>query len=110
MQRNIIKATKSFSKRDAINSVNGLALQEHADSDIVVTSAALIETIDDNGETKSVSVLVGENQDYYTSISSAVYNSTDILIELIDEEGQVTVTIEKRESKGGRPYLVMMIH
>lgn len=109
--RNIILNTKNFTKRDSMNSRNGLPLQDLEDKEkIKVTTAAILEDTDEEtGERKEIGVLVTPEKQYYTTISSTVIDTMNDLIDIIDEEDEVEIRLGKRTSKGGRVFLTITI-
>lgn len=111
MNREIINSV-NFSKRDAINSRNGVALQDLADgSELVVTAAAQMTVPDEEtGEIKNVSVIITEDKDCYTSISSTIYDVIGDLIDIISDENRARIRINQRKSKGNnRTFLTLTI-
>jgi len=114
MARELIAKTNNFTKKDEINCKNGFALQDFEGDSITlenVTKAAMMETTDsDTGELKEVSVLVTDDDQYMTSISSTIYDIMADLIDIIDEQGSASIRINKRKSKGaGRTFLTATI-
>ena len=109
--RNLILNTNNFTKRDAVNSRNGVALQDMENAFMFnVIAAAQIETVDEEtGERKEVSVLKSEDDHYYTSISATVYDVMDDLIEIINDEGSCKVRVDKRKSKQGRDFIMLSL-
>lgn len=109
--RNSISNTSNFTRRDAVNSRNGIALQDVENGyTFNVISAAQIETVDEEtGERKEVSVLKSDDNQYYTSISATVYDVMDDLIDIIDDEGSCKVRVDKRKSKQGRDFIMLSL-
>lgn len=109
--RNSISYTSNFTRRDAVNSRNGIALQDLDNAyTFNVISAAQIETVDEEtGERKEVSVLKSEDNQYYTSISATVYDVMDDLIDIINDEGSCKVRVDKRKSKQGRDFIMLSL-
>lgn len=111
MARTLIKATNNFTKRDLLNSKSGISLQDFSSNgDFPVTAAAIIEVVDEEtGDIQNVTTLVTPDKDYVTSISQNIYETTQELIDIINEEGEVSVSVRKAKSKGGRDFLSMII-
>lgn len=109
--RNLIVSTNNFSKRNMMNSRNGLPLQELEDrAEIHLQAAAIIEDEDpETKELKEIGVLVTPESEYYTTISATVIDTMHDLIDIMDDEGTADVRIGKRVSKGGRTFLTMTI-
>lgn len=111
MARQLI-ASHNFSKKDIINSKNGIPLQDfEGDSTELrnITKAAMIEDVDpETGETKYITVLV-IGDDYYTSISGTIYDSMGDVLDVMADEEKVDMRINRRKSKGGRDFLTLNI-
>lgn len=109
--RTIIENTNNFTKRDSMNSRNGLPLQDLDDkSTIKVTTAAILEDVDEEtGERKEIGVIRTPDKLYYTTISATVIDTMHDLIDIINEEGDVEIRLGKRKSKGGREFLTITI-
>lgn len=109
--RNIMLNTRNFTKRDSLNSRNGLPLQDLENLEkIKITTAAILEDTDEETkETKEIGVLVTPEKQYYTTISATVIDTMNDLIDIIDEEGEVEIRLGKRTSKGGRTFLTITI-
>lgn len=109
MKRAIEKATKGFTKKHMINSANGKAIQS-INGTIKVKECACVVTEDDElGEQGEVAVLITENGDCYTGISSSACAVTRDLVDIIDEDGQCEIRVEMRTSKSGREFVAMTI-
>lgn len=116
MARVIVYSTKNFTKKDAINSRSGIALQEVIDhstqqASLIISKCAAMQVDDEEtGEKKNVTVLITDDGFCYTSISPTVYDCTDDLVDIIDEEGETEVRIRLRKAqKSGRDFLSMFI-
>lgn len=108
--RKIEKATNGFTKKHFLNSRNGTALQDIDSGDIISVKHAAQIFDDNGGEEKTVTVLIDEQDQYFTAISSSIYRSTEDLIDIIDDESKpVKVRIDKRTSKSNRDFLTMFI-
>lgn len=109
--RKIEKESITFTKRDFINSRNGIALQDVDEGTKIALQAAAILTDDTDGEEKTVAVLIGADMTY-TSISQSVVDVISDVIEMAEEDKDgllPTVTLHKRKSKQGRDFLTLMI-
>lgn len=111
--REIINASHNFSKRDTINSRSGYPLQEFDGSTMeipeVVACAMMKDTDEDTGEIKNISVIKTKDSHYFTSISETVYDTMDAVIEILDEEGSVSLRVDKRQSKSKRDFLTLLV-
>ena len=107
MARQILEASKKFSKKDFINSRNGSALQDLESGKITISACAIIEDVDDE-ERKEIGTLITD-AGVFTTISDNIIDSIRDLIDIEDELDQKTVEIKKRKSKQGRDFLSMTI-
>ena len=111
---NVIASVGNFNKRDALNSKNGIPMKDF-DGDCMtipnVVKAAIAETTDEEtGEIKNISILVTDDQTYFTSISSTIYDSMPEMMDILEDESKVNVRINKRVSKGNkRDFLTMTV-
>ena len=109
--RKITNQTEKFTKRDSANSRNGLPLQEleHKSTLHIIAAAIMEDTDEETNETKEIGVFVTGEKEYYTTISATVIDTMYDLIDIMSDEGEVDVRIEKRKSKGGREFLSLVI-
>lgn len=107
--RKIIEQSKSFTKKDFINSRNGIALQEVAGEKLRIRSCAiLLDDSDEEGEREIGTIITDSG--VFTTISDNIMDSIRDII-MIEAEGEtdITVNIQKRKSKAGRDFLTMTI-
>lgn len=110
-EQKIINQSNNFTKRDMVNSKAGYPLQDFDGSKMEiknVKAAAMTEVVED-GEKKEVSIIVTDDNQYYTSISSTIYDSMPDIIDILDDETKVDLRIIKRESKSGREFLSVIV-
>lgn len=111
--RTIIDATKSFTKRDIINSRSGFPLQDFDGDSLtipeIVAAAIMKDTDTETGEIKDITVLKTSNSHYFTSISATVYDCMEDVIGILDEESTISVRVDKRKSKGNRDFLTLVV-
>ena len=50
-----------------------------------------------------------ESGEIYTTISATVYNSVEMLSEILEEEKKVVICVHEKESKAGRKFLQLEI-
>lgn len=110
----IIASAGGFTKRDALNSRNGFALQDFEGDSMeipnVVKAACATNVDEDTGEIKNVSILVTEDHTYFTSISTTIYDNMEDLMEILEDESKINVRIHKRVSKGNkRDFLTLTV-
>ena len=107
----ILDQSKKFTKKDMINSRNATAAQDMGKETFKLSACAVLEKEDEDGEPKTVGVLV-TNQGTFTTISSSIVDTIYELIDLEtdgDELDSMEYKIEKKKSKGGRDFLTMTI-
>lgn len=110
--REIKLSTKNFSRRDIINSRAGKPLQDFDGSKKIehVTAAAIAkDTDEETGEIRDVGIIKTADAEYYTTISATVLDSMDAVVEIIDDEGEIDLRIDKRKSNGGRDFLTLIV-
>lgn len=108
--REITKATKNFTKKMVINSRNGIPMQDNVGNIMVVAAAVMTDTDEETGEPKDVGVIVTSDKTFMTCISATIIDTLPDLIDIVDEEGETEVRIDKRKSKGGRDFLTLTIY
>lgn len=108
-ERKIKAQSKNFTKKDFINSRNGMALQEVAGKKLTIKSCAVIHDEDSDNENEEVGTIVAE-EGIFTTISDNIIDSILDIIEIEEEEsGPIVVNIQKRTSKQGREFLTLTI-
>lgn len=109
-EQKIISQSNNFTKRDMVNSKAGYPLQDFDGQMEIknVKAAAMTEVVED-GEKKEVSIIVTDDNQYYTSISATIYDSMPDIIDILDDETKVDLRIIKRESKSGREFLSVIV-
>lgn len=110
MAREIIKASKNFTKRDLFNTTGGLSLQDAPKGEqFTVTAAAIVDTVNEKGEPTEVTVLVTPDT-VMSSISPVVRKQADDLIDILDDDDNpITVEVSSGTSKGGREYITLKL-
>ena len=73
-----------------------------------VLAVATMQDIDKDGDTIEVGVLKTEDG-IYSTISSTVINSLDMLSDIIADDGEVDVAVRVGTSKSGRNFLMLEI-
>lgn len=64
---------------------------------------------DKDGNPVDVSVLVDTNGLVYTSISKTIYESLDMLVDIISDDGHVFVEVCENTSNSGRKFYQLMM-
>lgn len=111
IQRNYVDMTENFTKRDMANARNGFSFKDlEKPCNVTIVAAARTEDLDEEtGEVRHVTIFKTAENEYYTGISDSIYENTELLEELINEEGPVQVRINERKSKNDRDFLTMII-
>ena len=65
--------------------------------------------VDKNGNDVNVSCLMTTDGTIYTTISATIYNSLELLKEVIEETGSVTVQVNENTSNAGRSFFQLQI-
>lgn len=97
-----------MSKKELFNAKNN-GKKIEAGLEIVVTKVGSFGDVDKDGHPVDVTALVSETGEVYTTISATVNSCIDLLSEIIDEEGKVTVQVCKNVSNGGREFYQLSI-
>lgn len=112
MAREIIKQSNDFTKRDVVNSRAGKPLQDFEKSMTItnITAIATCKDVDEEtGEIKNVGIFRTADMVYYTTISETVFDTLDDVIEILDEENEISVRVDKRKSNSGRDFLTLVV-
>lgn len=109
MEREIIKATENFTKRDLFNTTGGISLQSlPKGTQITVTAVAIVNTENEKGEPTEVTVLVTPDT-VISSISPVVRKQAYDLIDMMEDGNPITVETATGTSKGDRNYLTLKL-
>lgn len=108
--RETTKKTRNYTKRMNVNAAVGLSLKD-VNKQLKVNAAAMhIQTDNETGEVKYAGVLVDVDGTIYSFISKAVVDVMPDVIDIIEEEGEIDVRIDKRKSKDSEyEYLTLTI-
>lgn len=110
--REIINKSTGFTKRDLVNSRAGNPLQDFEKSmtiNNIMAIATCKDTDEETGEIKNVGILRTSDMVYYTTISETVFDTLDDVIDILDEEGEISVRVDKRRSNSGRDFLTLVV-
>lgn len=107
--KTIINSTKNFTRKQAINSKNGIALKDMNGSEVHVSGLAVLEDSDSPEGTKEVGVIIAEDGMCYTCISSGAIDVIGDCIDLVNEGEEVTLKVDVRTSKGGREFIALIV-
>lgn len=100
--------TTNLTAKDLFNANSSSMSLEKAE-EITVTGVATDRVIDtETGEEKDVAYLFTP-EGVYGSVSATVLSTIEKLAELVDEIGELEITVQHRESKSGRTFLSLYI-
>lgn len=110
----MIKAI-NFTKKDEVNSVSAIPLQKMSDEPMIIMGAAITERPDENGEVKTVGLLVTDHGTF-SSISATVIKGLDGIIDYMTDlqddnalgDG-VMIQLVRNKSNAGREFLTLQI-
>lgn len=96
-----------LTKKDLFNAKNSSKQLEDGLM-LKVLAVSTMQDIDKDGDTIEVGVLKTEDG-IYSTISSTVINSLDMLSDIIADDGEVDVVVRVGTSKSGRNFLMLEI-
>lgn len=109
----IIEKTNNWSNRNSANANSSEAIQDVVKGEkaqFSVIACAIMDKPDfDTGETKRVGIIKTDNGMYYSTISPTALQSFPFMIDIINEESKVDITVISRKSKGQRDFLSIII-
>lgn len=106
----VINSSNGWTAKDTINSRTALALKEcESGTTIELSALATLENMGEGGEITKVVSMRSTSGEYYTSISGTVYDVADDIIDMLTDEGAITVKVVKRTSKAGREFISLTI-
>lgn len=76
---------------------------------IQCVSAGTFEDKDKDGNPVTVTALADKSGQIYTSISATVADSVDMLIDILEEDGEVEIVVHKNVSNGGREFFQLSV-
>ena len=76
---------------------------------ITVKSVGSFDDTDKDGNAVKASALVADDGTVYTAISATIYNSLEMLDDILAEQGTVTVEVISSESNSGREFKQLKI-
>lgn len=98
--RKIVNSTKNFTKIDMLNARNGKALRDIDGEMISVKKMAVLEVQEEDDDVKAVGVIVTNDNEVYTCISSgAIAMITDSIVILEEDDLNLSFKVEARLSK-----------
>lgn len=97
-----------MTKKDLFNAKNSAHKMEK-DLLITVVDCDHFKDITKDGIEVDVSVLKSESGEMFSSISKTIYQSLDMLSDIIADEGKVNIIVRESKSANGRDFLHLEI-
>ena len=97
-----------LTKRDLYNAKNASAKLEKG-LEFVLTAVGSYPDKDKDGNEVNVTVLKAEDGTVYTTISNTIFESLDMLTDILSDEGKVTINVTTKKSAGGREYFQLIV-
>jgi hypothetical protein len=103
-------STKNIGKMELFNAKSGsIALQTVSETLTVIGAAITDETNAESGEISEVGYIFDKDGSVYGSISPTVIDMLPALIDLLDEVGELPMTVVHRKSKSDREFISLQI-
>lgn len=100
----------NFTAKDRFNMTSAVTMEKAVDQTYRVVGACVGTDTDENGNEISVAYLKTEDEHLLCTVSKTVISSVEDLIDYFEDgESVAEITVEKRMSKGGREFLVLMM-
>lgn len=110
--RKVLDKSDSFTRIHAMNSKVGTPLKDINGTQITVIAVGIVEDVDSQtGEIKKVGVIVSQENEIFSTISSNAVETLEELIDMFNDEHmkKCVITVKVRTSKGGRDFLSLII-
>lgn len=103
-------STKNIGKMELFNAKSAsIALQTVSDTLTVIGAAIADETNTESGEISEVGYVFDKDGSVYGTISPTVMDMLPTLIELLDEFGELPLSVVHRKSKSDREFISLQI-
>lgn len=97
-----------LTKKELFNAKNaGLKIENGISFDVVKVGS--FPDKDKDGNDVNVSCMMTPTGEIYTSISATIYDSLELLSEILEEDGSVTVQINETVSNNNRKFFQLQI-
>lgn len=100
----LIKSTGNVSNRDLINARTSVPLKDVVGQQIEAVKAFTFKQDD-----LLVFCFQDDEGEYYSTISSAIIEVSDFVIDEIDSQGRVALTCTSHKSNSGRDFLLLRL-
>lgn len=97
-----------MTKRELFNAKNA-GCKIEAGMTFTIVNVGTFKDVDKDGHDVTVTAMVTKDGSIYTTISATVANSIDMLDDIIADDGEVTVKVNKSTSNSGREFFQLQI-
>lgn len=103
-------STKNIGKTELFNAKSASIALQTVSETLTVTGAAIAdETNTKSGEISEVGYVFVKDGSVYGTISATVIEMLPTLIDLLDEVGELPMTVVHRKAKSGREFISLQI-
>lgn len=88
-------------KNNGVKLVNGMEIE--------IVGVGTFPDTDNDGNAVNVTALKSKTGEMYTTISAIVYDSVEMLSEILEEDKELVICVHEKESKSGRNFLQLEI-
>lgn len=97
-----------LTKKELYNAKNnGVKLVDGMEIEIV--GVGTFPDTDKDGNAVNVTALKSKTGEMYTTISATVFNSVEMLSEILEEDKELVICVHEKESSSGRKFLQLEI-
>lgn len=97
-----------LTKKELYNAKNnGVKLENGMEIEII--GVGTFPDTDKNGNAVNVTALKSKTGEMYTTISATVYDSVEMLSEILEEDKELVICVHEKESNNGRKFLQLEI-
>lgn len=97
-----------LTKRDLYNAKNASTKLEKG-LEFTLVAVGSYPDADKDGNAVNVTVLKADDGTVYTTISNTIYESLDMLSDILADEEKVTINVTTKKSASGREYFQLVI-
>lgn len=88
-------------KNNGVKLVNGMEIE--------IVGVGTFPDTDKDGNAVNVTALKSKTGEMYTTISATVYDSVEMLSEILEEDKELVICVHEKESSSGRKFLQLEI-
>ena len=109
-KRVFMLCTENIGKMDIFNAKSASIALQTVSETLTVTGAAISdETNTESGEISEVGYIFDKDGNVYGTISTTVIDMLPALIDLLDDVGELPITVVHRTAKSGREFISLQI-